>query len=161
MKSGMLAAEAVYEQLTRESTAQQAVDLSSYDAALRESWVWEELQGCRNIRPGCVLLGGYLAACSQLSSWVVMCLTSLPLSLHSAEGKEVYKHSARKEKACYWSCSCCFGLLLLLPLLLLVLLLVLLVLLLWLHPRLLAPCIISVFVTRVFVTFGTRGTVRV
>lgn len=58
MKSGMLAAEAVYDQLTRESGTRQAVDLSSYDTALRESWVWEELQGCRNIRPGYALQAG-------------------------------------------------------------------------------------------------------
>eukprot|EP00884_Botryococcus_braunii_P022024 jgi/Botrbrau1/8505/Bobra.0029s0011.1 len=52
IKSGMLAAEAVFRELERVGASTAPVDLSSYDANLRDSWVWEELQGCRNIRPG-------------------------------------------------------------------------------------------------------------
>ena len=65
MKSGMLAAEAAVEALTGGAAAEgdeegvgggaeggAAVDLSAYDAALRESWVWEELYLARNLRPG-------------------------------------------------------------------------------------------------------------
>ncbi len=49
MKSGMLAAEAVAEALA--AAAPPAV-LEAYPRALRASWVWEELQRVRNIRPG-------------------------------------------------------------------------------------------------------------
>src|SRR5208337_1061465 len=47
MKSGMLAAEAVIEALS----SGHPTELTSYPEALRESWVWEELQRVRNIRP--------------------------------------------------------------------------------------------------------------
>ncbi len=49
MKSGMLAAESVAAALAAE--ARPAV-LDAYPAALRASWVWEELRGVRNIRAG-------------------------------------------------------------------------------------------------------------
>ena len=48
MKSGMLAAEAVFNALTGE--AEQA-EASSYEAAIKKSWIWEELRRVRNIRP--------------------------------------------------------------------------------------------------------------
>ena len=46
MKSGLLAAEAAFESLTTESSAQ-----VSYDSAFRASWIYEELNSVRNIRP--------------------------------------------------------------------------------------------------------------
>jgi electron-transferring-flavoprotein dehydrogenase len=46
MKTGMLAAEAAYEALGRESG-----ELDSYPAALKKSWVWKELKAVRNVRP--------------------------------------------------------------------------------------------------------------
>ncbi len=49
MKSGMLAAEAVVAALGAEEPS--AV-LDSYPEALKASWVWDELQKVRNIRPG-------------------------------------------------------------------------------------------------------------
>ena len=48
MKSGMLAAEAVAEALA----ADRAPEPESYTEKLKASWVWEELSGVRNIRPG-------------------------------------------------------------------------------------------------------------
>ena len=48
MKSGMLAAEAVFNALTGE--AEQA-EAASYEAAIKKSWIWEELRRVRNIRP--------------------------------------------------------------------------------------------------------------
>ena len=48
MKSGMLAAEAVFDALTGE--AEQA-EAASYEAAIKKSWIWEELRRVRNIRP--------------------------------------------------------------------------------------------------------------
>jgi len=47
MKSGMLAAEATFEALAGSGGA-----LEAYPAALRASWVQEELQRARNVRPG-------------------------------------------------------------------------------------------------------------
>jgi electron-transferring-flavoprotein dehydrogenase len=48
MKSGMVAAEAIADAL---AGAKPAV-LEAYPEALRASWVWSELRGVRNIRPG-------------------------------------------------------------------------------------------------------------
>ena len=49
MKSGMVAAEAVAAALAGEN---RPAVLESYPEALKRSWVWEELQSVRNIRPG-------------------------------------------------------------------------------------------------------------
>ena len=48
MKSGLLAAESVFEAL---ATEQPELEVSTYPQRLRESWLWEELRSVRNIRP--------------------------------------------------------------------------------------------------------------
>ncbi len=53
MKTGMLAAEATAAALAGSTE----VDLSDYEEALRASWVWSELSGVRNVRPGFAHLG--------------------------------------------------------------------------------------------------------
>ncbi len=53
MKSGMLAAEAAAEALAGDRPA----ELTEYPAKLRQSWLWEELRGVRNIRPGFAKFG--------------------------------------------------------------------------------------------------------
>ena len=63
MKSGMLAAEVAFRALTPDESDTSAagrpgpVDMSEYEAEVRESWIWEELRGVRNIRPGFSKLG--------------------------------------------------------------------------------------------------------
>lgn len=49
MKSGMLAAEAVFEALGKEGKPQPL--LTAYPQALRNSWVWQDLHVVRNIKP--------------------------------------------------------------------------------------------------------------
>jgi electron-transferring-flavoprotein dehydrogenase len=53
MKSGMLAAEAAYNVVhpAVDQTEESPADMSSYDAALRSSWVWKDLYEVRNLRP--------------------------------------------------------------------------------------------------------------
>lgn len=48
MKSGMLAAETVFDVVTGDDCA---VDSSAYEAAIKASWIWDELYRVRNIRP--------------------------------------------------------------------------------------------------------------
>ena len=55
MKSGMVAAEAVAEALANDAPAL----LTAYPEALRESWVWEELERVRNLRPAFAKWGTY------------------------------------------------------------------------------------------------------
>ncbi|MGQ9365849.1 electron transfer flavoprotein-ubiquinone oxidoreductase [Azospirillum sp. A39] len=49
MKSGMLAAEAVFEHLRADGDGREA---TAYPERLQQSWVWSELHAVRNIRPG-------------------------------------------------------------------------------------------------------------
>jgi electron-transferring-flavoprotein dehydrogenase len=49
MKTGMLAAEAAAHVLTA-ADASEASDMSSYDTAVRNSWVWSDLNEVRNLR---------------------------------------------------------------------------------------------------------------
>jgi len=48
MKSAMVAAEAILEQLANDG----AREVTTYPERLRQSWLWEELEKVRNIRPG-------------------------------------------------------------------------------------------------------------
>jgi electron-transferring-flavoprotein dehydrogenase len=50
MKSGMVCAEAVFAHLTAEPEA--GPEVTEYEPALKQSWVWPELAAVRNIRPG-------------------------------------------------------------------------------------------------------------
>lgn len=73
MKSGMLAAEKIFDVVSKlpslteleengiEEIIEQPIDLASYEAAFKNSWIYEELYEVRNIRPsfGTGLLGGY------------------------------------------------------------------------------------------------------
>lgn len=53
MKSGMLAAEAAFEEVSKSSESGETSPLSidSYEQKIRDSWVWKELHEIRNIRP--------------------------------------------------------------------------------------------------------------
>jgi electron-transferring-flavoprotein dehydrogenase len=50
MKTGMLAAESVFEALASDDAG--GADLESYGARVRASWVWDELHAARNLSPG-------------------------------------------------------------------------------------------------------------
>ncbi|BBN18546.1 electron-transferring-flavoprotein dehydrogenase [Marchantia polymorpha subsp. ruderalis] len=50
MKSGMLAAEAAFDALSKETSQQPSME--QYWSSLKTSWVWKELHQVRNIRPG-------------------------------------------------------------------------------------------------------------
>ncbi|KCV68570.1 electron-transferring-flavoprotein dehydrogenase [Fonticula alba] len=65
MKSGMLAAESVFEVLDQESPIEEGAedtqpprDFSLYADKVRKSWLWDELYAIRNVRPGFSHLGG-------------------------------------------------------------------------------------------------------
>ncbi len=49
MKSGMIAAEAIYPRLKAGDAA--GAEIASYPEALKKTWLWDELHGVRNIRP--------------------------------------------------------------------------------------------------------------
>lgn len=73
MKSGILAAEKIFEVLIKlpslseleengiEELVESPIDLESYETAFKGSWIYDELYAVRNVRPsfGSALLGGY------------------------------------------------------------------------------------------------------
>ena len=71
MKSGMLAAEAAFTSLstsgttTTTSSKTSTVDLSSYEEAVKTSWIHTELHAARNIRPAFSHFGGLLGGLLQ------------------------------------------------------------------------------------------------
>ncbi len=82
MKSGMLAAEAVFEALTKATEGAQIRLINAYPKALQDSWVWHDLDAVRNIKPllsrfgswGGTLLGG-------LEMWLAAIKLRLPWTL--------------------------------------------------------------------------------
>ncbi|XP_022367313.1 electron transfer flavoprotein-ubiquinone oxidoreductase, mitochondrial [Enhydra lutris kenyoni] len=55
MKSGILAAESIFNQLTNESLQSKTIGLhvTEYEDNIKKSWMWKELYTVRNIRPSC------------------------------------------------------------------------------------------------------------
>ncbi len=96
MKSGMLAAEAVYDQVTAE-TAPEKNEVVEYETALKSSWVHEELHKIRNCAPAFAygLLPG------MIGSFVFGFLTrgKEPFTL-SKHGKTLDSQTTKKAKEC-------------------------------------------------------------
>lgn len=57
MKSGMLAANVIFEELSKKHPRHDRT-LQSYETAIRQSWIWQELYQARNIRPAFKGWGG-------------------------------------------------------------------------------------------------------
>ena len=51
MKSGMMAAEAVFDALVSGAMAEKPIEITAYPEKLKQSWLWDELYKVRNIRP--------------------------------------------------------------------------------------------------------------
>ena len=97
MKSGMLAAEAVAGALANGRPAEPA----SYEERFRNSWLFEELRGARNIRPSFAKLGLYGGiAYSALDTYVLR--GRAPWTLHHAHADhEGLQRSATAERIAY------------------------------------------------------------
>merc|ERR1719245_645055 len=51
MKSGMVAAESVWEKIQAGDSATEGVEPTEYETKLQNSWVWSEMKSVRNIKP--------------------------------------------------------------------------------------------------------------
>lgn len=82
MKSGMLAAESIFAALNKQDHDAQSRLLDAYPKALQDSWVWQDLDAVRNVKPllskfgswGGTLLGGlemWLAAINVRLPWTL------------------------------------------------------------------------------------------
>jgi len=102
MKSGMLAAEAVFEALGSEG-AEQSRLLHAYPAALRDSWVWRDLYAVRNVKP---LLSRFGSWAGMMFSGVEMWLAAIGLHLpwtlqHKKADHECTRPAAEMPKITY------------------------------------------------------------
>jgi electron-transferring-flavoprotein dehydrogenase len=81
MKSGMLAADAAFEAVGPGRTAWTPGALDAYDASLRESYVWKDLQRVRNMRPAFRhgFVGGALLAGTAINTLGKLPPRDLPL----------------------------------------------------------------------------------
>ncbi|WP_439596325.1 4Fe-4S dicluster domain-containing protein [Falsiroseomonas sp.] len=97
MKSGMVAAEAIAAALDGEAPAPV---LESYPTALKASWVWSELEGVRNIRPGFAKYGfwGGMAA-AALDTYVFR--GKAPWTWGHHADHETLKPAAESKKIAY------------------------------------------------------------
>ncbi len=97
MKSGMVAADAIAEALAGETPAPV---LESYATALKASWVWSELEGVRNIRPGFAKYGfwGGMAA-AALDTYVLR--GKAPWTWGHHADHETLKPAAEAKKIAY------------------------------------------------------------
>jgi electron-transferring-flavoprotein dehydrogenase len=80
MKSGMLAAEAVFGAVTAEGGA---ADTASYEAAIKSSWIWDELYRVRNIRPS-----------FKWGMWVGLAYSAIDTYLFRGRAPWTFKHHA-------------------------------------------------------------------
>ncbi|MBS1062695.1 electron transfer flavoprotein-ubiquinone oxidoreductase [Gluconobacter wancherniae] len=96
MKSGMLAAEAVVEALTKDTT-----EASTFTALVKDSWLWSELRDVRNIRPAFSKWGMKLGALySGIDSMIFRGRT--PWTLHHPHAdNETLKPAALCKKIAY------------------------------------------------------------
>ncbi|MBU8538428.1 electron transfer flavoprotein-ubiquinone oxidoreductase [Falsiroseomonas tokyonensis] len=97
MKSGMVAAEAIAAALDGDAPAPV---LDSYPTALKASWVWSELEGVRNIRPGFAKYGfwGGMAA-AALDTYVFR--GKAPWTWGHHADHETLKPAAESKKIAY------------------------------------------------------------
>jgi len=110
MKSGMLAAEAAFKALATDTTsatgataaAPSAVDLSSYEDAVKNSWIHTELHGVRNIRPGFSHLGGLFGGLAHAAVDSYILRGNAPWTLHHRRADhETLRPAAESKKIEY------------------------------------------------------------
>jgi electron-transferring-flavoprotein dehydrogenase len=96
MKTGMLAADAVFEALGVETPP---AELDAYPEALRQSWVWDELSRARNIRPS--FHNGFWAGLFYSALDTVLLRGRAPWTLHNRPDHTALKPAASMPKIAY------------------------------------------------------------
>ena len=96
MKSGMTAAEAIFEALEAMAPGHEPV---SYPDRLQQSWLWPELYKVRNIRPG--FGKGYGLASPMPRSIPICCVDAHPWTLKNHHDHKALKKRPRRAKIDY------------------------------------------------------------
>lgn len=100
MKSGMLAAESVFEALNNH---RQHDELNSYPEKLRTSWIWQDLDQVRNIKPALSNYGNLLGSVyGGIEMWLQAFGIRLPWTLkHGKADNETLKPTSASQKIAY------------------------------------------------------------
>ncbi|KAL3229064.1 hypothetical protein RNJ44_02151 [Nakaseomyces bracarensis] len=95
MKSGMLAAENIFDAIKERTpieevedlSSEEVIDLKNYNESVKNSWIYEELHKVRNIRPSFTSkLGGYAGMVySSLDSYILRGHTPWTFSFHKSD----------------------------------------------------------------------------
>ncbi len=96
MKSGMLAAEAVYDAVTSDEAVAEPV---SYGEKIEKSWLWDELYRVRNIRPGFARGLWMGMAYAGLDTYILR--GKAPWTFHHHEDHTALKPAAHMQKIDY------------------------------------------------------------
>lgn len=97
MKSGMLAAEAAFSAINSQQTDAQGDGLlHGYPAALRDSWIWQDLHAVRNVKP---LLSRYGSWVGTLLGGIEMWLAAFKISLPWTLQHQKADHACTKSAA--------------------------------------------------------------
>lgn len=103
MKSGMLAAEAVFEALNQPQSAAQVNRpklLHAYSKAMRDSWVWRDLNAVRNIKPLLAMFGNWGGTLiGGIEMWLAAFGISLPWTLQHRKADHLCTKPATKMPA--------------------------------------------------------------
>ena len=104
MKSGMLAAEAVFEALSHQVDNQSVPPLlHSYTKALQDSWIWQDLNAVRNVKPLLSKFGSWVGMLlGGLEMWLAAFKLYLPWTLqHDKADQDCIKPAADMPKISY------------------------------------------------------------
>jgi len=102
MKSGMLAAEAAFNAIT-DTSPEKAKLLTAYPKALRDSWVWRDLDSVRNIKPLLSRFGSIIGTVlGGAEMWLAALNIRLPWTLqHQGADNESLKHASEMPQIHY------------------------------------------------------------
>lgn len=91
MKSGMLAAESIAAAI---SSGQEKTELSDYDAAVRNSWIAEELKKVKNAQPAVAKYGGDIGTVlAGIDMWMRFFKIGLPITMKHHRDYEVLQRA--------------------------------------------------------------------
>jgi len=102
MKSGMLAAEAAFNAIT-DTSPEKAKLLTGYPKALRDSWVWRDLDSVRNIKPLLSRFGSIIGTVlGGAEMWLAALNIRLPWTLqHLKADNDSLKHASEMPQIHY------------------------------------------------------------
>uniref|UniRef100_A0A914USS8 Electron transfer flavoprotein-ubiquinone oxidoreductase n=1 Tax=Plectus sambesii TaxID=2011161 RepID=A0A914USS8_9BILA len=82
IKSGMLAAEAIFDEIGKGESATTGLNPESYETNIKNSWIWKELKASRNVRPSFNTSLGWIGGMMYTGAFFVVGRGIEPWTLH-------------------------------------------------------------------------------